>query len=394
MTKRRTPIDTVLTSTVTYPSSLFSLEKDAVFPYERFAYNLLVVGVEALHRKNLPERLLVDFAQLESPPWSINSSIALDRDNNGAPVAFHFVTPQLVPAIVYMFTAVIVCDFLDEAAFEKFRSNPKALGDRIRLFVDAANAGARAYLNHGFGSAIRASYDHLALKIWDLDTFADHYDSLTKLIANHEVAHGYVQQMTRRTRSTKAETIAFELVADMVATAWLYNKMIRDTPNTEEYRKFRKMNTYAETILSNTLSTLRCQQALLILMAIAGAQRTGGTASLSGGATHPAGLQRYEIQHMQLYTLVRSNFSAVLSKDDLQKIDADWDLRIDVLIRSGVIQPSDLEKLLDPSECDVIEIAANLIEELRIIELEQLVPSLREMRGTLSKLPRGSRNKT
>jgi hypothetical protein len=293
-----------------------------------------------------------------------------------------------------MFTAVVVSDFLDEAAFEEFSSNPKALGDQIRLFVDAANAGVQAYLNHGFGSAIRASYDHLDLKIWDLDASADHYDSLTKLIANHEVAHAYVQQMTRKTRSTKAETIAFELVADMVATAWLYNKMIRDTPDTGEYRKFRKMNTYAETILSNSLSTLRCQQALLILMAIAGAQRTGGTASLSGGDTHPAGLQRYELQHMHLYTLIRSNFSAVLSKEDLQKIDADLNLRMDVLIRSGVIQASDFEKLLDPSECDVIEIAANLIEELRIIELEQLVPSLREMRGTLSKLPRGSRNKT
>ena len=40
-------------------SSLFSLEKDEVFPYERFAYNLLDIAIEALNAKGLPERVII-----------------------------------------------------------------------------------------------------------------------------------------------------------------------------------------------------------------------------------------------------------------------------------------------------------------------------------------------
>src|ERR1700722_18768222 len=379
MTNRRTAVDTTLTSTVTYPSSLFSLEKDEVFPYERFAYNILTVGVDALHAKALPERLFVDFSPLlpGSFPWSINSSVAFDLDTKGSPIAFHFVTPELVPTIVYLFTTVVVAEWFDEAGFETFRSSPETLAERIRLFVDGGRAGVRAYRDKGFGSAIRASYDRLGLTIADLEKCADHYDLLTKLIANHEVAHAYIQQITHRPRPTQTERMAFEIVADLVANAWFYSKMIRKTPDTEEYREFRRLNSYAETIFANSLAALRCQQALLILMAIAGAQRSGGVVSLSGGETHPPGLQRYALQHLQLYTLIRSNFSSVLSVDHLQKIDTDWDVKIDVLIRSGVIQSADLKVLLDPSECDAIEVAASLIEELRIEELKPLVPVLR-----------------
>ena len=58
---RSAPIDTHFTSTINYPASLFSLEKDEIFPYERLAYNFLDVGIGALHEKNLPERIVVDF---------------------------------------------------------------------------------------------------------------------------------------------------------------------------------------------------------------------------------------------------------------------------------------------------------------------------------------------
>ena len=387
MTERGAPIDTALTSTVNYPSSLFSLEKDEVFPYERLAYNFLGIGVEALHEKKLPERILVDFTHLlpGSLPWSINSSVTCDFDERGAPVAFNFVTPELVPAMLYLFTAAVTSDFLDEAGFQKFRSNPKALRDQIQRFVDAASAGVRAYRDKGFASAIRACYAHLGLQIWDLERCGDHYDLLTKLIANHEVAHAYIQQMTRKPQATQIEKMAFELIADMVATVWFYQKMIQHTPNTEEYRQFRGMNSYAETIFSNSLATLRHQQSLLVLMAIAGAQRTGGVVSLAGGQTHPAGLQRYLIQHAQLYTLIRSNFSSTLSEDHLRRIEADWDLRMDMLFQSGAIQRTDLEEIMDAREYDAMEVAANLIEGLRIIELEPLVSWLREMRGNVSR---------
>lgn len=44
----------------------------------------------------------------------------------------------------------------------------------------------------------------------------------------------------------------------------------------------------------------------------------------------------------------------------------------------------DLEKMLEPAECDAIEVAADLIEELRIAELLKIVPTLRSIRDSLS----------
>jgi hypothetical protein len=386
VTKRRSPVDTALPSTVIYPSSLFSLEKDEVFPYERFAYNLLHEAVGALNSKGLAERVVVDFTRLlpGAAPWTINSSIQFERDSGGSPIAFRFVTPELVPSIVYLFTATVAADLLDEERFKRMQGDPRILAKQIHTFVEAANAGVRAYGEHGFARAIRASYDHLDLGIRDLYKCGDHYDWLTKLIVNHEVAHAYVEQITHRPDPSDRERIAFELIADMVACAWFYGKMIRSTPNTAEYREMRGVESQAEAILANSLGALRCQQALLVLMAIAGAQRTGGVASLAGGRTHPAGLQRHMLQHVQLYTLVRSNFASVLSADDFRRMDEDWDLREDVLLGSGVIRAADLAGLLDASEYEAMGIAANLIQELRIVELEQLVPFLRNIRETMA----------
>lgn len=386
MTKRRTPVDTAWTSTVIYPSALFSLERDEVFPYERFAYNLLDVGVEALHARNLPENVTIDFTQLlpGCSPWSINANVTVKLGSNGQPTAFHFAVPELVPAILYMFAGVLVSDFFDEEAFDKFRHNPTSLRERIQFFIDGASAGARTYRDKGFGPAVRAAYDHLGLTIRDLQKSSDDFNLLTTQMANHEVAHAYVQQATRRQPSTPLEKTSFELIADLVAAEWFYNKMIRNTPDTEEYREFRGMHSYAETIFANSLASLRSQQALVILMAIAGAQKTGGAISLAGGPTHPPGMQRYLLQHLHLYTLIRSNFSVFLSEDHLHQLDEDWDSKMDVLTQSGVIPVADLGVLLDTSECDTIEVAANLIEELGIPELKKVVPMLRNMRDLLS----------
>lgn len=91
------------------------------------------------------------------------------------------------------------------------------------------------------------------------------------------------------------------------------------------------------------------------------------------------------LQHLHLYTLIRSNFSPPLLEPDFDQLDHDWDVRMDALVRSGVIPSSDVEGLLQISECDTIELAARLIEELRIPELKKAVPFLNSIRGHLSK---------
>jgi hypothetical protein len=61
-------------------------------------------------------------------------------------------------------------------------------------------------------------------------------------------------------------------------------------------------------------------------------------------------------------------------------IELDWDTRLTVFKQCGIVQASDSEILLDKAEWDAVGETANLIEELRIVELEPLVPLLREIR--------------
>jgi len=376
-------VDTAHTSTVTFPSGIFSLERDETFPYERFAYNLLDVGVEALHEKNLPESLTIDFAQIPSnaSPWTINSSILIQFGTTGLPTAFRFHTPELVPSILYQLVVTVISDFLDEKGFDKFRRRPGILEETLQRFVHGADAGIRAYRERGIGHAIRASYNHLGLTMSQLKECGLDYDLIAKQIAYHEIAHAYVEQMTSQLRPTQSERRSFELVADLVATQWMYQKMIANTPDTSEYRRVAGLNSYAETILANTVRTLRAQQGLLIVMALAGAQRSQGSVTLAGGKTHPSGVQRFLLQHTHLYTLIRSNFSTVLSQNQFDQVDADWDERVEVLIRSGLLPVRDIQTALDETECETAGLAAELVEKRNIKELKGILPLLRSIRN-------------
>ena len=381
---RRKPISTSDTSTIVYPSGLFSLQKDEIYPYERYAYNLLSIASEAFHKQNLPLRMTVDFTQdgQTVSPWIINASIEHHLED-GRPVAFIFRMPELTPAILYLFTTAIVTDFFDVDKFEEFQKNPETLRQRFQHFGQAVTIAIREYRAQGSAHAIRAAYEHLGLTINTLQRSSEDYNLLAMQMAYHEVAHGYLKQVTRK-GGTKVEASAFELLADLVAVAWFYNHMIVNTPDTEEYRRFRRLKSHADSIFMNAMLTLRSQQALLILMAVAGAQRSGGAVSLASGEIHPPGMQRFMLQHVMLYTLIASNFGSLLLPEHFEAFQKEWDDNLDTLVRAGVIPLEDIETMLDTRECDTIEAAANLIEELRVPELQRLLPTLRAMRDWLT----------
>jgi|NGEPerStandDraft_6_1074524.scaffolds.fasta_scaffold19377_3 hypothetical protein len=385
MSTRSKPIETGLVATVKYPSALFSLEKDEFYPYERFASNVLHVAVEALHNRGLPESIVIDFTRLLSgcSPWAINASMAVTLDGNGKPLFFTVSTPELAPAEFYLYCAVVASKFFDEQAFEEFERDPRKLGAEIQVFVDAASAAVRAYRESGIGPAIRASYERLNLQILDIERYALLYDLLTKEIAYHEVAHGYVRQFSRVL--TDEETRAFEIVVDLVATEWFYNGWIKNTPDTPEYRRFRGIDTYSETIFSNSLMAMQAQQSRLILWAIGGAQRNGGHISLSGGKTHPPGMLRYMLQHVHLYTLVASNFSKVLSADQLRFLETDCQRRMDVLVKAGIVTRGDALEMADGSQLGVVAKAAELISEFDVPELKKMVEFLRQLGTRIGK---------
>jgi hypothetical protein len=382
---RRTPVSTPHKSTVVYPSTLFSLQKDEIFPYERYAYNVLAIGVEALNVRGFSEKLTVDFTRLQmnSSPWTINASVEAHNATDGSATEFVFVIPELAPAILYIFSAVVGYEFCTDEGFEKIQKNPDVISDLLHLFVRGAGVGVTVYKDKGVGFAIRAAYDNLGLTIRRLYEVSDIYNALTEQIAYHEVAHAYIGQFTRSFSPSPAERKASELIADLVATEWFYRKMIGNTPDTEEYRALRSMGSYRETLLANSLMSLRYQQFLIMVFAVAGAQRHGGKVTLRGGTSHPPGMQRFMLQHMHLSTLIRSNLSPPLLASDFDRINREWEVRMDALIRSGLIPVADLKASFDVSECDTIELAARLIEEQRVSELKKVIPFLNSIRGSL-----------
>jgi hypothetical protein len=222
MTKRRSPINVLQNSTVTYPSSLFSLERDEVLPYERFAYNLLHLAIEALNAKSLPERVIVEFSSERSntAPWTINASVQCEFDAHGKPAAFKFVIPEFVPCLIYIFCQKFGTELM-EGGFSDIRRN-------IQAFAEGANVGVREYKHHGLAHAIRASYDHYGFTIPDYARAQESYDLLTKLIAYHEIGHAYADHLTCGEDVNTVTRRGLELVADLLATTWFYNGYIRN----------------------------------------------------------------------------------------------------------------------------------------------------------------------
>lgn len=311
MAKRRPPINIQQKATVNYPSALFSLERDEVLPFERFAYNLLDVAIAALHAKSMPERVVVEFSGERSnvAPWTINASAQCEFGDGGEPTGFRFVIPELVPSLVYIFCQKLAAELM-ETGFSDVRR-------KIQEFADGASAGVRAYKEHGLGHAIRACYEYYGFTIWDSGRALQSFDLLTKLMAYHEVGHAYADHLTCGQDLNSVTRRGYELIADLLATTWFYNCYIRNTPDDDAYRETRGFASYSDSILANCIEAQRAHLTLLTLMAFAGAQKNGGRLTLEGGLSHPPGLQRHMLQHAHLGTLIESNFAHVLTKEQL-----------------------------------------------------------------------------
>jgi hypothetical protein len=385
MSSRRSPIATKAKSTVLYPSALFSLERDEVLPFERFAYNLLSLAIEALHAKSMTKQVIVEFSSEPSnvAPWTMNASVQCELNASGQATSFRFVIPELVPSLIYIF-----CQRLGE---ELMQTGSGDLRHGLQDFVDGANAGVREYKQHGLGYAIRAGYEHYGFTIADYSRAQHSFDLLTKLVAYHEIAHAYADHLTCGRDINPVTRRGFELIADLLATTWFYNGYIRNTPDDDAYRETRGLASHAEAVFRNCIEAQRGHLVLLILMAFAGAQRNNGRLTLDGGVSHPLGLQRHMLQHVHLGTLIGSNFTQVLGAERIVALEDDWNSIFGNMITSGIIPAADAMRHLDPQECDTIEAAANAIESMDVHELKPVVPFLLQARDLLENAITGRR---
>lgn len=375
--KRRAPLKTADTSTIIYPSAVFSLEKDETLPYERFAYNILHLAVEALGVRSLPVQVIVEFTSESTKvaPWTINASVQCKVDSDGKPSLFTFLIPELVPALIYIFCQTLGAVLVEDGEAIELQ--------RLQEFVHVGNKGVRSYKKDGLGHGIRTLYDRGGLTIAHYAEVQNSYDLLTKLIAYHEIGHAYADHLSCGQDLNAVSKRGFELIADLLATTWFYNGYVRNTPDDEEYRRRRGVASYAESIFANAVVAQRTHLLLIALMAIAGTQQNDGLVTLEGGISHPPGLQRHMLQHMHLTTLIESNFGHVLSREQFEAFDVDWNRLIDSFVQSGLIPIKDIEMMLDPRECDTIEAAADAIHAMDVRDLKPAVPVLLEVRELL-----------
>ena len=382
----RPPIHTYLASDVHYPSSLFSLERHEVLPYERLAYEVLHIGIPALNHRNLPESITVDFASLPpgGPPWLLNASIAAKLTGstvNGFVVSF----PELAPLLFHSFAHVVGHPLLEGLKENGGIKDPTAIRTLIGDFVAGANLAVREYRSGGCGFAVRAAFNHFGIGPLTIYDRFETYCGLSRLIANHEVAHAYTLQMTKRPPKDAAESRAFEILADSVAAVWSYRKCIAQTPDTSEYREFRGLNTYADCIYSNASGAMKTQLLLVLLMAIAGAQRTAGHVTLAGGTRHPSSILRGLFQHINLNTLVASNYSSILSREQLAHLRAIFAEGLLKLVAGSVLSGPEIPLVFDDHEVAAIETAGELLNEIDIPELRKARPAFSSIRPLAAK---------
>lgn len=383
MNDRKMPIQSNFNSMVIYPSSIYSLEVDEIFPYERFAHNIFRTGVEVLNNKKLPEKLEVEYCQylMGCTPWTINASIKIDHDIEGKPNSYKISIPEFTPALYYIFSA-IVANYLFDNNKCNSEEDSDGLIERIKYFIDGANAGVSMYKEKGLGYAIRSLYDFFNLKILDINKYIDYFDLLIKQIAYHEIAHAYTLDRIIDKFDNASEKCALEYIADLVSISWIFKQLVFNTPDSSEYRNYRGLETYTDTIIINSLLCINSLIAKLLLSAIAGAQLNGGIVTFSGGINHPHGFIRFHFQIVHLLNLINFYYKEILSKDQLNEIMGYFREKIKIIMKAGIITLDDLNAANDTAERENIEQAENLIVSKNIQELlgmEHLLQHFREI---------------
>ena len=333
--------------------------------------------MQQLPKKDLPCDIEVLFDNLMFTPWELNASVQIKFDGEGNPVSYLYRIPQFAPSLYFLFSAVVCHHIFVEKKINEEDAEAE-VKKRIQHFCDGASHSVRIYKEHGLGDAIRASHEFFSVSFFDCELYWDTFDGVLKFIAHHEIAHAYTTAVQSDANNLKPiDKCAFELIADLLATTWLFSHLIHGTPDTEAYRKFRGIDTYAECIKDNAIRCVNSLLGTLLLFALAGAQSTGGRLSLSGGTDHPHGFHRVTLALGHLFNLIYANYSKVHSTDQQKEVDIEYRRNMSIFIKSGVIKGVDLCALRDEAERENLQRAAELIEEKNILELLPAVSSIR-----------------
>jgi hypothetical protein len=356
---------------ITIPSLLYSLEKHEIYAYERFAYTALKMGVELLADVNLTTNIRIGFDLSPDTPWALNAGIRAERTSGGGINAFAISTSSLMPPFLLAICFCIAAGFEDAEVLREWQDDPAAFRSIIDELGQVLAEAAQAAISTDIAAAVRRLSERLGLTLWNVHDCASHYDTVTHFITGHEVAHAYVGQLNRTRKLSAEERRAFEIIVDLLAGTWTYLKMVKFTPDTDEYREFRGFDTHSEAVRDNSRLLMEGQLLLLAFLAISGAIANKGPVSLDGGVYHPHSCVRFLIQNTHLLTLILSNQHSHFSESQSREL-SDIRTRVMTLFHgSGLIPHEDMLAIADPTKYVDVNVAAALIDEFNVRELQQ-----------------------
>ena len=374
-------LETTAFSTVSYPSCIFLLERPGVFAFERFAYNALRIGVEVLNAIGLADQLEVHFSLGVSTgrPWILNAEIE-PVGTLTSPSGYRMGTSPFAPLVLFGISHRIGNKLFDPTVLEEWQSDPRKLLAEIQEIARLVAAAVEEYREKGLGYALRALIHEFDLSLANLGTSVDDFDATVQFIVHHEVAHAYVNQFARLEKDMSDQDFrAFEFIADMVATSWLYRGLIVNTPDSTSYREMRGLSTHAESIRENTKWVLRAQLTVLVFLVLSSAMNHGGKVSLEGGPLHPHTYLRYIMQEVHFMTWVLSNYRDSFDTRELETIDKLSREALNLFITAGLVPIDELDVLFDDTRFADIRRAATIAKELNIAELRGALPLLAQL---------------
>jgi len=369
------PIDTRTYCYVEYPSAVFSLERHEIFPYERFAYIVLRIGVEALNHRNLPGQMHVSFSDGAdgSHWWAFNARIRPIIEPSGLQaVGFKVSTTPMAPLMLFGMSHYAAKSLLNLGEDYNRDETVSNLRSFVQDFSSHFTQALEVYRSQGLASSIRKLFDLSGIQVLGLDECGCTYTLLVEFIANHEVAHAYVGQLTSSSgHHSSTDQRAFELIVDILATEWIYRHWVVNTPDTDVYRRFRGTSSYEDSIFQNAILVLKGQIMTFLVFAFAGTLVNKGRVVLDGGVMHPHALLRCMFQHVHFMTLLQSNFADILSKKQFHQLDEYYRFFISIFAETGFFNADDAKVLTDTQTAEDFCRAYELIEEYGIKELEK-----------------------
>lgn len=369
-------------TTVILPTEIFSLDRHESYAHERFAYDILRIAVPALRVAHMPDNIVVHLASESSPLglWTFDVWITPTSGRFSADADFEVHATAASPAIVLGICHHFAEGLFDERRRRHWREHIEEFRQHVIAFGLCLCHAAETWRRSGFEPGLRTFYEGVDLGLGDLQPAMHSFDLVAQFIGNHEVAHAYTRQLNRPADQLgKSDGRACEVLADLVATEWLYNMMVRNTPDTAEYREMRGFKTHSQSILSNAEAVVESQVLMFLTLAISSAIDGDGSVTLDGGSSHPNTFLRYSLQQIQFTTLVLSNQSQHVSEADLAPVDAMWSECLELFMSSGLVSTTDVLASFEQGCWADLARATELVGQLGVKELETAVPILRKL---------------